>query len=460
VNAALSWPSERWPEVIIPVAVFIAALIATLWLRRVSYKALTRWAEKTKWQGDDILLQATRGASVLWCIMVSAALGLAVSSVQSRWKDLSGDGLWTLLVLSLALTAFNLADQLIPQYGEKFQFSQRTVRLTGTIVKAFIIVIGILLVLEIWGVPTSPILLVVALVVLIAALAFRETLPNLLAGFQLSTTEQVKVGDYIKLETGEEGYVRTIDWRMTQIEGLDQSTIFIPNRKLIQTTVINYGRPIKKAKEAFRFYDRLHLKELTGLKAKNLRELADILKNAPDSIVYYHTHNFLEEHHYLTPEPANDFALWVNDVLGDVVLGERLASIDAFEFPNLRALSERLVNVMEERLSSGGEFRQATEGREFYFVKSVSVILPTPYIAHDLREFLESLRKLSLGSLYYHIFESRLRLQKATNDFSVWLEQSLDEPELADEIAKFDPYTFTLEGTKSQLIQLIEKRLK
>jgi small-conductance mechanosensitive channel len=449
-----------WPDVVIPVAVFAAALIATLWLRRVSYKALIRWAGKTEWQGDDILLQATRGASVLWCIMVSAALGLAVSSVTARWKGPGSDGLWTLLVLSLALTAFNLTDQLIPMYGDKFQLSQRIIKLTGTIAKAIIIVIGILLLLEIWGVPTSPILLVVALVVLIAALAFRETLPNLIAGFQLNTTEQVKVGDYIKLETGEEGYVKAIDWRITQIEGLDQSTIFVPNRKLVQATVINYGRPIKKAKETFRFYDRLHLKELTGLKAKNLKELTEILKNAPDSIVYYHTHNFLEEHHYLTPEPANDFALWVSDVLGDVVLGERLASVDAFEFPNLGALRERLVNVMEECLAQGNESRQAPEGQEFHFIKSISVILPTPYIAHDLREFLESLRKLSLGSLYFHIFESRLRLQRATNDFSLWLEQSLDEPELANEIARFDPYTFTLEGTKSRLIQLIEKRLQ
>jgi small-conductance mechanosensitive channel len=452
--------ATSWPDVVIPAAVFVAVLIATLWLRQVSYKALTRWAERTRWQGDDILLQATLGPSILWCIMVSAALGLAVSPVTSRWKNLGSNSLWTLLVLSLALTAFNLADRLIPMYGDKFQLSQRTVRLTSAVIKAFVIVIGVLLLLEIWGVPTSPILLVLALAVLIAALAFRETLPNLLAGFQLNTTGQIKVGDYIKLESGEEGYVKAIDWRVTQIEGLDESTIFVPNRKLIQTTVINYGRPLKKAKEPFRFYDRVHLKELSGLKARNLRELTEILKNAPDSIVYYHTHHFLEEHHYLTPEPANDFALWVSDVLGDVVLGERLASVDAFEFPNLGALRERLVNVMEECLAQGSELRQAPEGQEFHFVKSLSFILPTPYVAHDLREFLEALRKLSLSSLYFHIFESRLRLQRATNDFSLWLEQSLDEPDLANEIAKFDPYTFTLEGTKSQLIRLIEKRIQ
>jgi hypothetical protein len=73
---------------------------------------------------------------------------------------------------------------------------------------------------------------------------------------------------------------------------------------------------------------------------------------------------------------------------------------------------------------------------------------------------VEALRKLSLDSLYFHIFESRLRLRKPTNDFSVWLENSMGEPELAQEIARFDPYSYTLEGTRSLLMQLIEKRIK
>jgi hypothetical protein len=199
---------------------------------------------------------------------------------------------------------------------------------------------------------------------------------------------------------------------------------------------------------------------LTGIKAKNLKELVDILKNAPDSIIYYHTHHFLEEHYYLTPEPANDFAVWVSDVLGDETLGEKLASIDAFEFPALGALRERIVNVIGEHISSGQELRKAPEGREFYFMKWVSVILPTPYAARDLREFVEALRKLRLGSLYFHIFESRLRLGRVTNDFSVWMQDSLEEQELAEAIEKVDPYTYTLEGVRSQLIKLVERRIK
>ena len=39
---------------------------------------------------------------------------------------------------------------------------------------------------------------------------------------------------------------------------------------------------MKKPGEPFRFVDQVHLKELTGIKAKNLKELVDILRNAPN----------------------------------------------------------------------------------------------------------------------------------------------------------------------------------
>ena len=103
---------------------------------------------------------------------------------------------------------------------------------------------------------------------------------------------------------------------------------------------------------------------------------------------------------------------------------------------------------------------ETAAGREFHFVRSISIILPLPYLAHDLREFVEVLRNVSLRSLYFHIFESRLRLGRGLNDFSAWIEEDLDEPELADSIAHLDPYNYTLEGLRSSLIQQIEKHIK
>jgi hypothetical protein len=137
-----------------------------------------------------------------------------------------------------------------------------------------------------------------------------------------------------------------------------------------------------------------------------------------------------------------------------------LASVNTFEFPSLGVLRDRLVGIIEEHLSAKSDSREAMPGREFYFMKSVGAILPTAYAAHDLREFVEALRKISLGSLYFHVFESRLRLGRGLNDFTIWLKDSLGEAELGEEIARLDPYTYTLEGLRSSLIQLIEKRIK
>jgi len=449
-----------WSDIVIPLAVFAAGLIATMWLRRFGYKALDRWAKRTKWQGDEIFLQATRVPSILWCLILSSALALAVSVVTPHWKHWANKGLWTLLVISLALTAVNLVGKYIPLYGEKLKTTQRAIAMSKNAANAVIYIAAILILLDIWGAPTTAIIFLIILAAVVVLVAFRETLPNFLAGIQLNARGQFKVGDYIKLDTGEEGYIKEMNLTETLIESADGSTIVLPNRKLIQSTVTNYGHLMKKAKEPFRFFNRVHLTELTGLKAKNLKELADVLQNAPDSIIYYHTHHFLEEHHYLTPEPANDFAVWVSDALGDDILGEKLANIDAFEFSTLSALRERIVNVIGEHISSGQEVRKAAEGREFYFMKSASVVMSTPYLARDLREFVEALRKLSLGSLYFHIFESRLRLGRVTNDFSVWMKDSLEEQELAEAIEKVNPYTYTLEGVRSQLITLIEKRIK
>jgi small-conductance mechanosensitive channel len=454
------WLADNWLKIAIPVLAFLATYVVGLWLRRVVDNLFGRWRARTRWQGSQIVARTVRRPFLLWFLLLGICIAIQVSVLPPEAKSITAKATGSLFVLSLGWVVIVLSEQLLKLYLARMKVPQPTTALAINVVRITVIVIGVLIVLDIWGLPTSPLLLLIAVAVVAAALAFRDAVPNLFAGFQLGATQQIKVGDYIKVETGEEGYVTAINWGNTHIRALDESIIIIPNSRLLRGTVINYGRPLKKAKEPFHFGSRTHLTELTGLKAKNLRELVDVLKRAPDAVIYYHTHHFLEQHQYLTPEPSNDFAIWVSDALGDEVLGERLASVDTFGFPNLGALRERLVAIIEEYLSSGSNFREAMPGREFHFMKSVSVTLPTAYVVHDLREFVEALRKISLGSLYFHVFESRLRLGRGLNDFSIWLQDSLGESELGEEISRLDPYTYTLEGLRSALIQLIEKRIK
>lgn len=453
----IDWLSTNWLKITIPALLFFATYIVGLWIWSVVSVIFEKWVSKLRLEEKKLIMIAIHRSFQFWFLILGLFIAIQVSSATAKIKVITSNITGSLFFISFGWLIINLFSQLIERnllnLGVRFQ----TVTLVKNVIRAIVILVCALIILEIWDLPTSPLLVLMAVAILAGALAVRNVAPNLFAGLQISSSRQIKVGDYIKLETGEQGYVTEINIFNTRIKALDGGIIIVPNNKLLQFMVVNYGRPIKKAREPFNFQSRTYIKELTGLKARNLMELADILKKVPDSVIYYHTHHFFEEHHYLIPEPSNDFAVWVKDSLGEEVLGERLESINPFEFSNLNSFRERIIATIEEHLPNT---REAMPGREFNFMKSVSIIISTPYVAHDLREFVEALRKISLGSLYFHVFEARLRLGRGMNDFTIWMQDSLEEFELGEDIARLDPYTYTLEGLRSAFIQLIEKRIQ
>ena len=211
----------------------------------------------------------------------------------------------------------------------------------------------------------------------------------------------------------------------------------------------------------FRFSTSLILKESTGLRASTLPTMAKLLQLVPDSCIYYHTHHFLLRHHYLTPEPTNDFAYWATEVMGDDRLGELLAGIDVREHSSLASLRGALVRTVQDYLAAhpAFRFRFVAPGDEFFFIKSVHVVMPTPYTASTLEEFAHALRHVSIHSLYFHMFDARLRVGRTTNDFALWLGEQLGLAGLAEAITRLDPYSHTLESLRTMLLTLVDAQL-
>ena len=216
-----------------------------------------------------------------------------------------------------------------------------------------------------------------------------------------------------------------------------------------------------QAKESFRFYTRLNLSELIGLKASNLQEFLSIIKDVPDSCIYHHTHRFLLQHQYLSPEPPNDFAYWVTNSIGEKELGEDLSSIDTVQFNSINELRQAIISMVESYLKSdpAAKARSTDNNNAFCFMKSISFILPTGHSASDLEEFAHILKNISIDSIYFHIFEARLRIGKKTNDFSYWIENSLENKKLADSISMLDPYTYTLDDLRKTIIEKVSKHI-
>jgi len=140
-------------------------------------------------------------------------------------------------------------------------------------------------------------------------------------------------------------------------------------------------------------------------------------------------------------------------------VGERIASVDTIQFTSIEDLRRKFIGIIEDYMERTGKNPDAPEGYEFHFMKAITFVIPTPHYALSLKEFYEIMQRVSVHSIYYHMFEARLRLKRETNDFSNWLEGQLGEKEMAERITRLDPYTHTLEGLRRRILAIAKRRL-
>jgi hypothetical protein len=191
----------------------------------------------------------------------------------------------------------------------------------------------------------------------------------------------------------------------------------------------------------FEFRQVAFLVEVTAQRAATLGELLTGITLAPDDSIFFHLHQrFFSEPDRL-PEYPNDFALWVDAMLGDGLTAERLANLNLFRAARVAAVRREISVVLAERLRDVGDARRALPGTEFIFCR------PRP------AEFLAILRDVDAASVGYHLFVPKA--DGAANDFSAWF-AARGYASLARQLDSFDPYLNSLEDNRAYLAELIE----
>jgi hypothetical protein len=212
----------------------------------------------------------------------------------------------------------------------------------------------------------------------------------------------------------------------------------------------------RRAAEPFEFKSAAHLLFIEKERACNIGELAYALRSCPEESIFQHTFRTLEEHHFIKEGFSNDFAHWAYVELGEVGLGERLASLDVREFTSLATLRSRLTEIVENYGEQHPKSRLREAVAPFYFCSSRTILLPAQRMASTLPEFIEGLRAVSLHSIHYHFIEARLRRKLESNDFSIWLGRDLGVSKEANLLDQIDIYTSTLEGVRRKIIQILQ----
>ena len=212
--------------------------------------------KKTSWQLDDAVLGSLRGLLVLWLTCAGAHFAahsmplkgnMAVDGVSAlKIVGTTDSILLVIFIASLTIYAMRVAVAALALYGTTSGNGAPGVSLFTNITKVAILIMGILVILGTFDYDIRPILTALGVGGLAVALALQDTLSNLFAGLHVVASRQIKPGDYVKLDSGDEGYIADITWRNTTIKALPNNMVIVPNSKLASAIITNFYQPTRE----------------------------------------------------------------------------------------------------------------------------------------------------------------------------------------------------------------------
>lgn len=225
---------------------FIALFILFgFFLERFLFDVLCNLAKRTKLEMDDIVLFVLRKRIGKWLIFSSLYLFLHYFPISGWLLTFSRDLIAIVLILSFTCALSECATMLITVYAKKAPHIIPSTSIFINLTNSLLFIFAIIFTLQSFGISVAPLITALGVGGLAVALALQDTLSNFFAGLHLLIARPVAPGDYIRLDSGEEGYVKDIAWRNTSIEDLMRNMVIVPNSKMTEAKIVNYNLPQK-----------------------------------------------------------------------------------------------------------------------------------------------------------------------------------------------------------------------
>lgn len=226
----------------IPLITFIVGILAGWISEKIVLKKLNDFASTTETDFDDILIDSVKGVTFFWFLLLGTYFALQNSVLPEKITKITDKAIVAVWVISCAVVLSRFVVGTIETYSKK-QSGLPSTSIFSNLARILIFLLAFLIILQSLGISIAPILTALGVGGLAVALALQDTLSNLFSGIQILISRQVKPGNLIKLENGDEGTVTDISWRNTLITTAANNTIVVPNSKMASNIITNYHTP-------------------------------------------------------------------------------------------------------------------------------------------------------------------------------------------------------------------------
>lgn len=232
---------------LVALVIFVVLAIVFWSVKRFIYFGLRKAVAKTSFSFDSAFIEASsRPMSIVAIVLALNAayfIFLSMNDNVENSRQLLDNVSRVLSVVAIVVFADGFIRRCIQFYSNQSPMLQTSAGILTGSLRVLLIVIGALIVLSTLGISITPVIASLGIGSLAVALALQSTLENFFSGVQLVADKPIRVGDYIELDSGEQGYVEKIGWRSTWIKMLPNNIVVMPNSVLANSKLINYSLP-------------------------------------------------------------------------------------------------------------------------------------------------------------------------------------------------------------------------
>jgi small-conductance mechanosensitive channel len=236
---------ETWPpglaQAFWTLVTIAALLVAGAIVRVVIGARLARSASRTSSDWDDILVSEVGRRIPLWGLLIGLHLSQARWPLTGAAHEQAARWLGAIGVGSVTIATAAILTRMVTAYGSRGVMPVS--RLTLNLIRLVVTIVGGLVIVRSFGYEITPMLTVLGVGGLAVALALQDPLSNLFAGVFVSIAGFIRIGDYVRLDSGAEGYVLDFNWRSARLRQLSDNLLEVPNAKLAQAIVTNFSLP-------------------------------------------------------------------------------------------------------------------------------------------------------------------------------------------------------------------------
>ncbi len=226
--------------------ILVVSMLVAFLVKLIMNQVLKPLVKRTKTKVDDLIVKSISSIIFYVVIILGFKIGIQHFEFNTTLYSSLVDTFFILVITILVLRIIaNFSKQWLHDWAAKTKSTadDRLIPLVAKILKAVTIILAFIFIFDTWNINIGPLLATAGLAGVAIGFAVRDSLANILGGIQLVLDKTFKVGDKIRLESGEMGEILDIGIRSTKLRTYDNEVIYIPNGSLANMKIKNFTVP-------------------------------------------------------------------------------------------------------------------------------------------------------------------------------------------------------------------------